>query len=99
MSYAHARRLLLFLLTIFILHPPCALSQTDREICSRPQAGSTVTSPPEIRSKNGVLRASLALKNSQASGDSQAADVHTRSATLPRMAVNHPPFDSIPAIS
>jgi FtsP/CotA-like multicopper oxidase with cupredoxin domain len=34
------------------------------EVCPRPAAGSAVTSPYEIRSRNGVLRVSLSLRRS-----------------------------------
>ena len=77
-SCTYARRFLLFLLATSTLPIPRALSQTDNETCPRPQAGSTVSSPTELRSNNGELRASLSLKNSQAPGNSQAGDVHAR---------------------
>jgi FtsP/CotA-like multicopper oxidase with cupredoxin domain len=61
----HKLRSLLFPLVALLLPAARAPAQADAQSCPRPQAGTEVRSPAELRSTNGVLRASLSLENSQ----------------------------------
>ena len=45
-------------------------AETAQDVCPRPQAGSVVTEPPDLRSKNGVLEVTLTAKNAAEDGGS-----------------------------
>ncbi len=58
------RTLYIFLFTILIVPFAAISAQPVESICSRPETGTEIVSPSELRSRQGLLRATLAIKNS-----------------------------------
>jgi FtsP/CotA-like multicopper oxidase with cupredoxin domain len=59
------------ILSVAIWHQSLSALQPDREPCPRPQTGSIVSEPPDVRSRDGVLNISLTAENSQSNGSTR----------------------------
>ena len=51
-------------------HPPLRAQETVQEPCPRPQIGTVVGEPTDLRSENGILEVSLTVKNAKESDGS-----------------------------
>jgi FtsP/CotA-like multicopper oxidase with cupredoxin domain len=58
-------------LCVAFWHPPLSAAQeTARAVCARPQVGSVVSEPPDLRSKDGTLEMNLTAANAAESDGS-----------------------------
>jgi FtsP/CotA-like multicopper oxidase with cupredoxin domain len=70
-------------------HRPVFALQPASDTCARPQAGSIVSEPPDLRSKNGVLEINLtALNAAQSDGSTRYCFTDAEGRESPNLRVN-----------
>ena len=76
-------------LCVAFWHLPLNAQETGREACARPQVGSVVAEPPDLRSKNGVLEINLAAINAaQSDGSTRYCFTDAEGRESPNLRVN-----------
>ncbi len=69
--------------------PPLSAQERAGDACARPQAGSVVKEPPDLRSKNGVLELSLtALDAAESDGSTRYCFTDAEGRESPNLRVN-----------
>jgi FtsP/CotA-like multicopper oxidase with cupredoxin domain len=76
-------------LSVVFWHPPLNGQETGREACARPQVGSVVNEPPDVRSKDGVLEIDLnAVNAAESDGSTRYCFTDAAGRESPNLRVN-----------
>jgi len=85
----HCSRIAVILLLGALSFLPLRAEQTAQDACPRPQAGSVVKEPPDLRSKNGVLEISLTAEDAaESDGSTRYCFVDGEGRESPNLRVN-----------
>ncbi|QNI30868.1 multicopper oxidase domain-containing protein [Alloacidobacterium dinghuense] len=85
-AYKRINGILITLCAVFLVLCPF---RVHGEVCARPQAGSVVTEPPDLRSKNGILEINMTAENvKESDGRTRYCFVDDQGRESPSLRVN-----------